>query len=90
MQVIAVHDKRAYLKPFYVLKYLAEKMIKLYDWFVLLPDNTFVRGFKLNEFLNHISISQDLYMGQAFDDVHAVYCYFGSGIILSGVCIEKF
>ena len=27
-------------------------------------------------------------MGQPFDDVHAVYCYFGSGIILSGVCIE--
>ena len=24
-------------------------------------------------------------MGQAFDDVHAVYCYLGSGIILSGV-----
>jgi hypothetical protein len=24
-------------------------------------------------------------MGQAFDDVHAVYCYFESGIILSGV-----
>ncbi|CAF4321998.1 unnamed protein product [Rotaria socialis] len=89
MQVIAVHDKRAYLKPFYVLKYLAEKMIKLYDWFVLLPDNTYIRGFKLNEFLNHISISQDLYMGQAFDDVHAVYCYFGSGIILSGTVLRK-
>ncbi|CAF1062610.1 unnamed protein product [Rotaria sordida] len=89
MQVISVHDKRAYLKPFYVLKYLAEKMIKLYDWFVLLPDNTFVRGYKLNEFLNHISISQDLYMGQAFDDVHAVYCYFGSGIILSGTVLRK-
>jgi len=27
-------------------------------------------------------------MGQAFDDVHAVYCYFESGIILSGVCIQ--
>jgi len=40
--------------------------------------------------LNHISISQDLYMGQPFDDVHAVYCYFGSGIILSGVCIVEF
>ena len=35
--------------------------------------------------MHHISINQDLYMGQAFDDVHAVYCYFGSGIILSGV-----
>ena len=47
MQVVAIHDRRAYLKPFYVLKYLAEKMIKLYDWFVLVPDNTFVRGFKV-------------------------------------------
>jgi hypothetical protein len=85
MQVIAIHDMRTYLKPFYVIKYLAEKMIRSYDWFVLVPDNTYIRGFKLNEFLNHISINQDLYMGQAFDDVHAVYCYFGSGIILSGV-----
>ncbi|CAF0925073.1 unnamed protein product [Adineta ricciae] len=89
MEVIAIHDKKAYLKPFYVLKYLAEKMIKLYDWFVLMPDNTYVRGFKLNEFLNHISISQDLYMGQSFDDVHAVYCYFGSAIILSGTVLRK-
>ena len=47
MQVVAIHDKRNYLKPFYVLKYLAEKMIKLYDWFVLIPDKTFVRGFKV-------------------------------------------
>ena len=47
MQVVAIHDRRAYLKPFYVLKYLAEKMIKLYDWFVLVPDNTYVRGFKV-------------------------------------------
>jgi hypothetical protein len=85
MQVVAIHDKRTYLKPFYVLKYLAEKMIKSYDWFLLVPDNTYIRGFKLNEFLNHISINQDLYMGQAFDDVHSVYCYFGTGIILSGV-----
>lgn len=48
MQVVALNDKRAYLKPFYVLRYLAEKMIKLYDWFVLMPDKTFVRGFKVN------------------------------------------
>ncbi|CAF0742615.1 unnamed protein product [Adineta steineri] len=89
MEVVAIHDKRAYLKPFYILKYLAEKMIKSYDWFVLVPDNTYIRGFKLNEFLNHISISQDLYMGQPFDDVHAVYCYFGSGIILSGTILRK-
>ena len=47
MQVIAIHDKRKYLKPFYVLKYLAERMIKLYDWFLLIPDNTFIRGFKV-------------------------------------------
>ncbi|UJR21143.1 hypothetical protein I4U23_024242 [Adineta vaga] len=89
MQVVAIHDKRTYLKPFYVLKYLTEKLIKTYDWFVLVPDNTYIRGFKLNEFLSHISISQDLYMGLSFDDVHAVYCYFGSGIILSGTVLRK-
>jgi hypothetical protein len=47
MQVVAIHDKRAYLKPFYVLKYLAEKMIRSFDWFVLVPDNTYIRGFKV-------------------------------------------
>ncbi len=50
MQIVAIHDKRTYLKPFYVLKYLAEKMYKLYDWFVLVPDRTFIRGFKVKEF----------------------------------------
>jgi len=48
MQIVAIHDKRTYLKPFYVLKYLAEKMIKLYDWFVLVPDTTYIRGFKVS------------------------------------------
>ncbi|CAF0890604.1 unnamed protein product, partial [Didymodactylos carnosus] len=43
----------------------------------------------LIEFLNRISISQDLYMGQSYDDVHAVYCYYGSGIILSGTVLHK-
>ena len=47
MQVVAIHDKRTFLKPFYVLKYLAEKMMKSYDWFILVPDNTFIRGFKV-------------------------------------------
>ena len=47
MQIVAVNDKRVYLRPFYVLKYLAEKMVKLYDWFFLVPDNTFIRGFKV-------------------------------------------
>jgi hypothetical protein len=50
MQIVAIHDKRTYLKPFYVLKYLAEKMSKLYDWFVLVPDKTFIRGFKVSLF----------------------------------------
>lgn len=48
MQVIAINDERTYLKPFYILKYLAEKMINQYDWFFLVPDNTFIRGYKVN------------------------------------------
>lgn len=52
MQVVAIHDQRTYLKPFYVLKYLAEKMIKSFDWFFLVPDNTYIRGFKVNSIFN--------------------------------------
>ena len=48
MQVIGIRDRRTLLKPFYILKYLAEKMIKLYDWFLLVPDNTYIRGFKVS------------------------------------------
>lgn len=47
MQVLAIFDQRKFLKPFYVFKYLAEKMIQLYDWFLIVPDNTFIRGFKV-------------------------------------------
>lgn len=50
MTVMAIHDKKAYLKPFYVLRYLAEKMIKSYDWFFLVPDNTYIRGYKVIRF----------------------------------------
>ena len=49
MQVLAIFDQRKFLKPFYVFKYLAEKMLSLYDWFLLVPDNTFIRGFKVIE-----------------------------------------
>lgn len=107
MQIVSLNDKRIYLRPFYALKYLAEKFANSYDWFFIAPDNTFIRGqkvrfsstkrkkkilefrFQLRDFVNRISVNQDLYMGQAFDDVHAVYCYYGSGIILSGVRRKK-
>ena len=48
IEVIAIHDRRTLLKPFYMLKYLAEKMIKFYDWFLIVPDNTYIRGFKVS------------------------------------------
>ena len=47
MHVLALNDQRTHLKPFYVLKYLSEKVLHLYDWFFLVPDNTFIRGFKV-------------------------------------------
>jgi hypothetical protein len=63
MQVVAIHDKRTYLKPFYVLKYLAEKMIKSYDWFLLVPDNTYIRGAKVSERMEFYQKIFDVFFG---------------------------
>ena len=49
LEVLAIRDKRAYLKPFYVMKHLAQKMTQSYDWFFLVADNTFIRGSKVSD-----------------------------------------
>lgn len=57
MQVLSINDQRSHLKPFYVMKYLSEKMLDLYDWFLLVPDNTFIRGFKVIRHRSTVIIS---------------------------------
>lgn len=54
IEVLVVNDHQPKLKLLHIFQYLAQEKTKQYDWFFLIPDNTFVRGYKVisNEIFN--------------------------------------
>lgn len=101
--IVGFTDARDHLKPFHILKYIADNYLDEYDFFLLTTDNTYVNVPKLIEKLNHISISFDVYIGQTRDATEMVdsdernrmeninrgYCDLNAGIVLSSGLIRK-
>lgn len=101
--IVGFTDSRDHLKPFHILKYIADNYLDEYDFFLLTTDNTYVNVPKLLEKLNHISISYDVYIGQTrdaaemvdsdernrMDDINRGYCDLNAGIVLSSGLIRK-
>ncbi|XP_064620327.1 chondroitin sulfate synthase 1-like [Lineus longissimus] len=52
-------------KSFMMLKYMHDKYIDKYEWFVRSDDDVFIRGEKLAKFLHSINSSKPYYIGQA-------------------------
>lgn len=46
--VISFNDNHEILKPFHTIKYILDNHINNYDWFMLVGDNTFIRGEKVS------------------------------------------
>lgn len=85
ISVVNFNDNRDNLLPFHSLKYVTDNYIKSYDWFFFITDETFFRASKLLDMLNHISITQDLYMGYSANDRFSIYCSLTTGILFSNV-----
>ena len=56
MAVVSFSDEKPYLRPFHMLKYLAAHYAQAYDYYMFIPDTTYVRGEKLLDMLSYISI----------------------------------
>lgn len=56
------------LRPFRVIKYLADNYLEEYDRFFIVGGETFLNPRRLQELAHGISVSQDLYMGQPVDN----------------------
>lgn len=61
--IVGFTDTRENLRPFHVIKYIADNYLDDYDYFLLVPDTVYVDGKKLLQMLFHLSITFDLYMG---------------------------
>lgn len=90
ISVVNFNDRHDSLLPLHVLKYVQDNYLSQYDWFFLISDTSYVRASKLNELIDHVSITQDLYMGYSLEDQYSLYCSLNAGILLSNVSFEIF
>lgn len=73
------------LKPFHTISYIGEHYIDDYDFFFLTRESVYIRGMKLNDMVNKISVSESVYMGQFIEDAKdsSLYCDLNGGILFS-------
>lgn len=94
--IVGFTDTRENLKPFHVLKYIADNYLDDYDYFLITLDTTYLDARKLRQILSHISISLDVYIGTqiAGDDerrsgANENFCDLNAGIVFSSSVIRK-
>lgn len=102
--IVGFTDTRENLRPFHVLKYIADNYLNDYDYFLLTTDNVYVNARRLVETLTHLSIAFDVYMGRSVDadgqeepgtseqrnsGSKKQFCDLESGIVLSSSVIRK-
>lgn len=73
--IVGFIDTRVVLKPFHVLKYIKDNFIENYDFFFIVNDSAFIKARKLNEIVQQISISQDVYASTKIED--SKFCSLG-------------
>ena len=69
LPIVGFKDNQQGLLTLHTLKYLAEKLADTYSFFFLMKDTTYANGKKLVNLMNHISISEDIYMGSTTSDL---------------------
>ena len=87
-------------KVYRMLKYMHDKYIDQFDWFMRADDDVYVRVPELLQFLSNLDPSEDLYIGSPGmgkkEDLerikllpHERYCMGGPGVILSRSLLKK-
>ncbi|XP_032906423.1 chondroitin sulfate synthase 1 [Amblyraja radiata] len=87
-------------KSFLMLKYMGERHLQHFEWFVRADDDTYIRGERLERFLRGLNSSQPLYLGQtglgAPEEMGKLalepgenFCMGGPGVVLSRELLRR-
>lgn len=94
--IVGFTDTRENLRPFHVLKYIADNYLNDFDYFLIGTDEIYVDARRLLQQLYHISISFDVYMGRRIEsDANELssderdFCDLNAGIVLSSSVIRQ-
>lgn len=89
--IVGFTDTRENLRPFHVLKYIADNYLDDFDYFLLVPDTTYLDSRAVRKKVSQISISFDIYLGTVVGDGESGkgYCDLDAGIVLSSSVIRK-
>lgn len=74
--LVQFSDTRLILKPFHMLKYIADNYLDEFDFFYLMNDSTFVNGRKLWKTVEGFSVSQEIHIGMKIDP-ESSFCSLG-------------
>ena len=83
LPMVTFSDRRPEQLPLHVLRYIAEHYAETFDFYMFVSDRSYIRGEKLFDMLEHISITTDVYMGVPSPDKSL--CVIEGGIIISQV-----
>lgn len=81
LPMVTFNDRRPELLPLHVLRYIAEHYADTFDFYLFVSDRSYIRGEKLFDMIEHISITTDVYMGIPGPEKN--FCGIEGGVIIS-------
>ena len=88
LPIVTFNNQHQGLLPLNVLKYIAEHYAETFDYYMFVSDRSYIRGEKLFDMIEHISITTDVYMGVPGPEKN--YCGIEGGVIISQVHVSEF
>lgn len=85
--IVGFTDSRNVLKPFHMVKYIADNYLDEYEFFMLIKDSTYLNADKLMNLVKRVSVSEDVYASGTV--IGTNYCSLDAGILLSNSVIRK-
>ncbi|KAH0950997.1 hypothetical protein HN011_007575 [Eciton burchellii] len=85
--IVGFTDTRSILKPFHAMKYIIDNYLESYDYYFLIKDTSYINARGLMEFVNKISVSQNVHVGVQ-SEINT-YCSLEFGILLSNSVMQE-